>query len=753
MRLLLVLLLAGLLGGCTRAFYRRQADREAYSAIEERNDDPRWALPRIAVDPPPESRLHDAFNPDRPPMPPDDPAAHEYMHRVNGIRGYRKWHKDGDAPWIEDPQWLESLPLGPNGTLPLTPERAVELGLLHSREYQNVLDQLYLSSLALTLDRFEFALHWFLTNATTFTHFGSGPTDSNTLTTNTNFGFTRAFATGGQLLVDFANSFVFQYSGKDQTTATSNILIGFVQPLLRNGGKAFRLEELTEAERTLLYRVRDFARFRKQFSFEIATVSYLKLLLQEQSIRNQRTTLAKLEENLRLHQALMLARVADVSSVKVDQVDLSVQQARGSLIQAESALETARDQYKNTLGLPPRIPIHLDDGVLNPFQLTDPALDALEGEVVRFLAEYRELDQAPPLAKLQDGFKNLKAFHARLTKLVEEVRDELSGWQKQLEAPGEDAESRRRAREEQKDRRRELDELRQDIKSVLAAIDKAALALVENKREDGWKALQNRSLDVIDAVSQLLVLQTQVRVYLLKLRLLHYPLGPAIEYAFANRLDLMNQRAKVVDAWRQITVTANGLAAGLDVTYNGNIATPPAGNRPFDFRASASSHSVGLRIDGPLNRVAERNDYRASQITYQRARRDYMALEDQIERAIRLDLRQLETERFNFEIARRSLIIAARQGEAARMELLGINPDPTSTQNILLALNGVLSAKNSLIGSWVNYEIGRMQLLLDLEALQLDERGLYREDSTDFATAVNDRELPQPAAPARAGAP
>src|SRR5262249_55047217 len=229
MRLLLVLLLAGLLGGCTRAFYRRQADRETYSAIEERNDDSRWALPRIAVDPPPESRLHDPFNPDRPPMPPDDPAAHEYMHRVNGIRGYRKWHKDGDAPWIEDPQWLEALPLGADGTLHLTPERAIEVGLLHSREYQNVLDQLYLSSLALTLDRFEFAMHCSLTTATTSPPLGSGPPESTPLATNSNFGFTRAFPTGGQLLVDFPNSFVFQFSEKDQTTATSNILINFVQ--------------------------------------------------------------------------------------------------------------------------------------------------------------------------------------------------------------------------------------------------------------------------------------------------------------------------------------------------------------------------------------------------------------------------------------------------------------------------------------------------------------------------------------------
>src|SRR5207244_7868794 len=134
----------------------------------------------------------------------------------------------------------------------------------------------------------------------------------------------------------------------------------------------------------------------------------------------------------------------------------------------------------------------------------------------------------------------------------------------------------------------------QDLKLLTQAIDKAASALAENKRREGWEALQERARDASSIVSQLFIIQTQVRAHLLKLRPLHYELRPSVEYAFENRLDLMNQRAKVVDAWRQITVTANGLAAGLDVTYNGNIATPPAGNRPFEFRPSASSHSVGL---------------------------------------------------------------------------------------------------------------------------------------------------------------
>ena len=67
MRLFVLSLMGALLCGCTRAHYRNQADKEVYHIIDERNDDPRWHLPRISIDTPPESRLHDPFDPDHPP--------------------------------------------------------------------------------------------------------------------------------------------------------------------------------------------------------------------------------------------------------------------------------------------------------------------------------------------------------------------------------------------------------------------------------------------------------------------------------------------------------------------------------------------------------------------------------------------------------------------------------------------------------------------------------------------------------------
>src|SRR5262245_24772534 len=67
--------LAGL-GGCTRVFYRRQADREVNDILAEQDKYPAWwKIQQYHVYPDPRARFADPSNPDHPPMPPDDEAS------------------------------------------------------------------------------------------------------------------------------------------------------------------------------------------------------------------------------------------------------------------------------------------------------------------------------------------------------------------------------------------------------------------------------------------------------------------------------------------------------------------------------------------------------------------------------------------------------------------------------------------------------------------------------------------------------
>src|SRR5208337_3219180 len=86
-------------------------------------------------------------------------------------------------------------------------------------------------------------------------------------------GMGKLLNSGGQLLAGFANQLVFNFVGKNpiQPQVQSSLPLTFMQPFLRGGGRAVTLENLTEAERSLLYQVRSFAQFRQQFTVDMLT--------------------------------------------------------------------------------------------------------------------------------------------------------------------------------------------------------------------------------------------------------------------------------------------------------------------------------------------------------------------------------------------------------------------------------------------------------------------------------------------------
>jgi outer membrane protein TolC len=719
-------LLVGLvvLTGCTRAHYRLSADREVYPILDDRAKAAGFATDRSQLEAAPGSRLADPTDPDHPPRPPDDPVAAVYMAHPNGMKGAH-W-PNAFVPSIEPPGWEAGLPWGADGKVRLDADKSFELALLNSRDYQAALERLYLAALALTLNRFEFATHWALTNSSTFNFQASGtPNELNTFTSTSTLGASQAFAAGGQLVVDFANTFVVQFTGGGKTSINSNFVGTFVQPFLRNAGRRVRLESLTQAERDVLYAARDFYRFRKQFWASATTLNggYLSLLLQVQTIRNVQLNLTGQEQNLREHEALLPG--GKITTVQVDQAFQGFQQARQTVAQAEAALQSELDAFKILLGLPPHVPIDLDDSVLKPFVLNDSKLETLRDGIDTFQKErYRNVDAPPTLADLKAQYAQFDELVGRLLPFLEEVERELAEWGQKLDPAKTDEGSRRvrntydRFRETLPETGRELGKLRTDARA-----DAAGLA--EPKRKADWEALVGHTRKLISAADQLISIQSQIRINRIELPEVTWTEADALVYAKANRLDLQSEQAAVTDAWRKVLVAANQLRSDLNLVATANLATPTDGrSHVFNFSGDLAQYSVGLQFSGPLNRQAERNAYRQAQITYQQERRNYMLLSDRIEQAVRNDLRSLELQRVNFEVARLTVISAARQLEAARQQILrGREAGGSSTLDILNALNALLSARNALASGYINYEQLRVQLLLDLEALQLDPHG------------------------------
>lgn len=313
------LILVSSVSGCSRQFWRKQADMDVYDATAQKITDPRWVLPRVDVTPDPRSRFYDPYDPDRPPLPPDDPAAHCMMHWVDGWQGYKGWHQFGDLLSVENPQWLAAFGITPDmvdpatgqyvGQLPqikdMTLQQAVELAQIHSREYQTQIENVYLAALDVTFERFQFGVRYLgffgepgAGIATTMTPDGDDFNDGATGTAN--FGISQSLPTGAQWIVELSNSTLWLFSGGNQTNTASSLSYALTQPIWFGAGRKVVLEALTLSERQLLYAVRDLARFRQQLFTDIVatgqSTSFLALLQARQLIINQEDNLRRLQQ-------------------------------------------------------------------------------------------------------------------------------------------------------------------------------------------------------------------------------------------------------------------------------------------------------------------------------------------------------------------------------------------------------------------------------------------------------------------------
>ncbi len=319
------------LSGCSRQFWRKQADKDSYNAIAERMTDPHWQLPRMELTPDPRSRFFDPFDPDKEPLPPDDPAAHEFMHCVNGRKGYKNWHKLGTSLAIENPHWLDPYGIEVSGTDPvldhsqvklekLTMPQLVDLAYIHSRDYQTTIESLYLSALDLTAERFRLGVRFLGVNRTEPGASVAAGTNSRGVAAGafgSNFGVSQLLPTGGQVAVELANSVTWVF-GSGGGVSAPTLGYSVTQPLLFAAGRKVILEDLTQAERSVLYSARSVARFRQVIFTNIAT-QYLALVGRKQAILNVENNIRLVEEQIEA-QAVRDSRPTGIASEPLEKL-------------------------------------------------------------------------------------------------------------------------------------------------------------------------------------------------------------------------------------------------------------------------------------------------------------------------------------------------------------------------------------------------------------------------------------------------
>ena len=283
----------------------------------------------------------------------------------------------------------DSLPLGTNRVLTIGLKDAVQIAARGSRDYQGRKESLFTAALGLDLENQKFR--------TTFTGMMNASVDSSesegereTRYGEANkVGASRTFADGTQLSSAIAVDLAGMLSGEKTSSwgllADASISI----PLMRGSGRLVNMESLTQAQRNLVYTVREFEQYKREFMVGIAS-AYLNVLLTKRMLVNE-------EENYKrvIISTRRSRRMADANRMSPSDFDQSRQSelsARNSWISAFESYDASLEAFKGQLGLPPDARI----------DLADQDLEELQAYVEKFakteLGEYDAGEAAAPLA-------------------------------------------------------------------------------------------------------------------------------------------------------------------------------------------------------------------------------------------------------------------------------------------------------------------------------------------------------------------
>ncbi len=210
----------------------------------------------------------------------------------------------------------------------------------------------------------------------------------------------------------------------------------------------------------------------------------------------------------------------------------------------------------------------------------------------------------------------------------------------------------------------------------------------------------------------------------------------ALLTGLVQRLDLMNQRGELADAWRQIKLAGDDLRSIIDLQATQVLRTNSKNNNPFDFTFDDSETRLSVALDTPLNRRLQRNNFRLALINYNVGLRNLMAAEDSIKLDVREDLRQLSLDRNQYVIAVASAALAYERVITTRMRLqLGVQN--VAARDFLESQQAYTNALSAIARQHVNYITDRIELFFDLEAFDVDRCGHWSGVTQDYGPQLN----------------
>ncbi|PCJ23699.1 MAG: hypothetical protein COA96_11130 [SAR86 cluster bacterium] len=378
-----LILSAGILVSCTSAAYKRGADQESYSAIAGKTALVPGMSEQVQID--------------------EEKQVDLATYQINNASF----------------DFLDNESESEVGASIISLNGALNLAFQHSKDYQTQKERLYLEALSLTFDRYRYT--------PTFSANGRGDyqwdaqdqfvVDMQALTgmerlntservdASTSLGARYLLKSGGAIALNLTNNFTRFLTGDISEFGTGALIGSFTQPLLRDFGSKIETETLMQAERDLLYQLRDFTRFRKTFAVRVASQYYSVLLNRETATNNYAGLLANNQslERERAFQAEGLTTLLEVG--RLEQSSLQADLRWTSSI---TRYKRSLDNFKILIGLNADDNIVLSDDEMA--LITDTGMNSpdLSLEQAIELAVQTRLDLYTQLDRVQDSARKIE---------------------------------------------------------------------------------------------------------------------------------------------------------------------------------------------------------------------------------------------------------------------------------------------------------------------------------------------------------
>ncbi len=361
--------LALVLGGCSTSHYRNSADKEVYRILTQKELRVLGRTNEFSID-----TAYSARDPEAVP-------ANEII-AGRGLSGEKRSIALADA---------------------------LRLAIENNRSYQLRKEQLYLSALTLTLRRYDFDKQPFGRLETG----GVRERDKDLRLDGgqNRLGFTQLLRSGGTVSASIANDMVRYFTGDPRRSVTTVMSLNFMQPLLRGAGAEIVAENLTQAERDVIYEIRSFSLFQQTFAVGVI-IEYYRLLQRQDGVRNSYNNYRRLVTTRDRAEKLLVA-----GRMQRFQLDQALQQelsGKATYIRAVQQYQSQLDEFKKTLSIPLGVHILLDPSVLTDLKSVGlQVLNVLDHDAYQ-LAVARKYDILNDIDRFEDQKRKIKVAANRL---------------------------------------------------------------------------------------------------------------------------------------------------------------------------------------------------------------------------------------------------------------------------------------------------------------------------------------------------